>query len=137
VNWCGFYVLDTSTPSQLILGPFQGHVACQTIKFGKGVCGTAATKKETQIVPDVDQFPGHVACDSASKSEIVVPIIQTKVGEEEEKLVAIIDVDCAEMDGFDEQDREWLEKFALLIARSCDFQPLAWESDVLNGLKRL
>lgn len=137
MNWCGFYVLDPSTPSQLILGPFQGHVACQTITFGKGVCGTAATKKETQIVPDVDQFPGHIACDSASKSEIVVPIIQTKVGEEEGKLVAIIDVDCAEMDGFDEHDRGWLEKFALLIAKCCDFQPLAWESDLLNGLKRL
>jgi len=137
VNWCGFYVLDPITTSQLILGPFQGHVACQTITFGKGVCGTAAAKKETQIVPDVDEFPGHIACDSASKSEIVVPIIQTKIGEEEGKVVAIIDIDCAETDGFDEHDRKWLEKFALLIAKRCDFQPLAWESDVLAGLKRL
>ena len=137
MNWCGFYVLDPTTPSQLILGPFQGHVACQTITFGKGVCGTAATKKETQIVPDVDEFPGHIACDTASKSEIVVPILQTKLGEEEEKVVAIIDIDCGETDGFDERDREWLEKFALLIANCCDFQPPAWESDVLHCMKKL
>ncbi len=81
MNWCGFYVLDPSAPKQLILGPFQGHVACQTIAFGKGVCGTAAAGLKTQLVYDVDKFPGHIACDSASKSEIVVPIVQDgKVG---------------------------------------------------------
>jgi L-methionine (R)-S-oxide reductase len=76
VNWCGFYVVDLENPKQLILGPFQGHVACQTIAFGKGVCGTAAASLTTQLVEDVDEFPGHIACDSASKSEIVVPIMQ-------------------------------------------------------------
>lgn len=75
VNWAGFYVLDSSAREQLILGPFQGKVACQTIAFGKGVCGAAAATQETQLVPDVQLFPGHIACDGDSKSEIVVPII--------------------------------------------------------------
>lgn len=75
VNWAGFYVSDPSTPSQLILGPFQGKVACQTIAFGKGVCGAAAQSQKTQLVPDVEQFSGHIACDGDSKSEIVVPIV--------------------------------------------------------------
>ena len=75
MNWAGFYVLDASTPNQLILGPFQGKVACQTIAFGRGVCGAAAAKEVTQLVPDVEEFPGHIACDGDSKSEIVVPII--------------------------------------------------------------
>jgi L-methionine (R)-S-oxide reductase len=76
VNWAGFYVLDPAKPNQLILGPFQGQVACQTIAFGRGVCGTAAQKGVTQLIEDVDKFPGHIACDGASKSEIVVPIKQ-------------------------------------------------------------
>jgi len=76
VNWCGFYVIDPKNSSQLILGPFQGHVACQTILLGKGVCGTAAASRQTQLVPDVEKFPGHIACDANSRSEIVVPIIQ-------------------------------------------------------------
>jgi len=75
VNWAGFYVVYPEDPNLLILGPFQGHVACQTIRFGKGVCGTAATEKQTLRVKDVDQFPDHIACDSQSRSEIVVPII--------------------------------------------------------------
>lgn len=76
MNWAGFYVLDPSKPNQLILGPFQGQVACQTIAFGRGVCGAAAQTGLTQLVEDVDKFPGHIACDGASKSEIVVPIVQ-------------------------------------------------------------
>ena len=76
MNWAGFYVLDSSTPDQLILGPFQGKVACQTIAFGRGVCGAAAQSKQTQLVPDVEDFPGHIACDGDSKSEIVVPIVK-------------------------------------------------------------
>ena len=76
VNWAGFYVSDPSTPDQLILGPFQGKVACQTIAFGKGVCGTAAQSQKTQLVPNVEEFPGHIACDGDSRSEIVVPIIK-------------------------------------------------------------
>lgn len=77
VNWAGFYVADPSTPNQLVLGPFQGKVACQTIAFGKGVCGAAAQSQKTQLVPDVEQFPGHIACDGDSKSEIVVPILKS------------------------------------------------------------
>ncbi|KIW03524.1 hypothetical protein, variant 1 [Verruconis gallopava] len=90
-------------------------VACQTIAFGRGVCGTAAKEVKTQLVPNVDAFPGHIACDSASKSEIVVPIIQNG------KTVAIIDIDCAELEGFDEEDKEYLEKFSELISKSSDF----------------
>lgn len=76
MNWAGFYVLDPSSPNQLILGPFQGKVACQTIAFGRGVCGAAAESKQTQLVADVEKFPGHIACDGDSKSEIVVPILK-------------------------------------------------------------
>ncbi|GAP85821.2 putative gaf domain nucleotide-binding protein [Rosellinia necatrix] len=117
VNWAGFYTLDarkTAKP-QLILGPFQGKVACQTIVFGRGVCGTAASARATQLVPDVEKFPGHIACDGDSRSEIVVPVV---VGD---KVVAIIDVDCAVLDGFDDVDRLYLEKLAALVGRSCDW----------------
>lgn len=79
------------------------------------MCGTAASTKTTQLVPDVDAFPGHIACDGDSKSEIVVPIVVN------DKVVAIIDVDCAELNGFDEVDREWLEKLADLVGKSCDW----------------
>ncbi|EKG20945.1 hypothetical protein MPH_01809 [Macrophomina phaseolina MS6] len=115
VNWAGFYVLDPAAPEQLILGPFQGMVACQTIRFGKGVCGAAASTQQTQLVPDVEQFPGHIACDGASKSEIVVPIVQKG------KTVAIIDIDCAELEGFTEEDKKYLEDLAALLAEACDF----------------
>lgn len=81
VNWSGFYFLNPANPQQLLLGPFHGQVACQTIAFGRGVCGAAAKTMQTQLVPDVEKFPGHIACDGASKSEIVVPIIKEgKVG---------------------------------------------------------
>lgn len=81
VNWAGFYFTDPSNSSRLILGPFQGQVACQTIAFNRGVCGTAAATATTQLVEDVEKFPGHIACDGASKSEIVVPIVKAgKVG---------------------------------------------------------
>ncbi|KAK2755325.1 gaf domain nucleotide-binding protein [Colletotrichum kahawae] len=118
VNWAGFYVLDPKAPTSkpaLILGPFQGKVACQTIPFGSGVCGAAAATLQTQLVPDVDAFPGHIACDGDSKSEIVVPVVV------DGRLVAIIDVDCAQVDGFDEVDRVWLEKLAALLAASSDW----------------
>ncbi|KAI4739158.1 GAF domain-like protein [Aureobasidium sp. EXF-12298] len=115
-NWAGFYVLDPSSPSnQLILGPFQGKVACQIIRFGRGVCGTAASTKTTQLVADVEEFPGHIACDAESASEIVVPILQ------DGKVVAIIDIDCAVKNGFDDEDKKYLEELAELIAESCDF----------------
>ncbi|OAK95488.1 GAF domain-like protein [Phaeosphaeriaceae sp. SRC1lsM3a] len=115
VNWAGFYFTDPSQPTQLLLGPFQGQVACQTIAFGRGVCGAAAAKQTTQLVEDVEKFPGHIACDGASKSEVVVPIVVRG------KTVAIIDVDCAEMNGFTVEDQEALEELADLLARSCDF----------------
>ncbi|KAF2746284.1 GAF domain-like protein [Sporormia fimetaria CBS 119925] len=115
VNWAGFYVLDPSRPNQLILGPFQGQVACQTIGFNRGVCGAAARTGETQLIEDVDQFPGHIACDGASKSEIVVPVVQNG------RVVAIIDVDCAELNGFDMDDKAALEDLAALIAKASDF----------------
>ncbi|CAG7560491.1 unnamed protein product [Fusarium equiseti] len=116
-----FYVLDKSSKDpQLILGPFQGKVACQTIKFGKGVCGTAAATQETQLVRDVEEFPGHIACDGDSKSEIVVPILVAQ-DDGSKKLVAIIDIDCAELNGFDEVDKKHLEQLAALLATSCDW----------------
>lgn len=118
----GFYVLDrSSSRDQLILGPFQGKVACQTIAFGRGVCGTAAATATTQLVQDVDLFPGHIACDGDSKSEIVVPILSGDGGAGTQKVVAIIDVDCAALNGFDEVDKKYLERLAALISKSCDW----------------
>ena len=108
-------MLDSSAPNQLILGPFNGKVACQTIAFGRGVCGTAASANLTQLVPDVEEFPGHIACDGASQSEIVVPILV------DGKTVAIIDIDCAAKNGFDDIDRKYLEELARLLNRSCDW----------------
>jgi putative methionine-R-sulfoxide reductase with GAF domain len=94
-----------------------GRVACQTIPFGKGVCGDAAATAETQLVPDVEARPGHIACDGDTKSEIVVPIVL----EDGKKVVGVIDVDCADLKGFDEVDQRWLEKLARLLASSCDW----------------
>ncbi|RAK74464.1 GAF domain-containing protein [Aspergillus fijiensis CBS 313.89] len=132
VNWAGFYIRsdkfpalskDTTTAAagattvqpKLLLGPFQGRPACQEIRFGKGVCGTAAQDRATVVVPDVLEFPGHIACDASSRSEIVVPIL---VGGE---TVAIIDVDCTEPSGFDETDKKYLEELAGLLAECCDW----------------
>ncbi|KUI72562.1 Free methionine-R-sulfoxide reductase [Cytospora mali] len=102
-----------------------GKVACQTIAFGKGVCGTAAATQQTQLVPNVDDFPGHIACDGASKSEIVVPItvevLSPTEGDVERKVVAIIDIDCSEARGFDETDKKFLEALAELLGTSCDW----------------
>ena len=117
VNWAGFYVEDRSSAApQLVLGPFQGKVACQTILFGKGVCGTAAQTQRTQLVDDVEAFPGHIACDGDSRSEVVVPILGP-----DGRTVAIIDVDCTELKGFDEVDRRFLEKLGEVLSRSCDW----------------
>lgn len=99
--WTGFYRVDGN---QLVLGPFQGPVACTRIPFGRGVCGSAWKAGETIVVPDVDQFPGHIACSSASRSEIVVPV--RKNGE----IWGVLDIDSAELNTFDEVDRAWLEK---------------------------
>ena len=102
VNWVGFYVTEGN---QLVLGPFQGMPACVRIPFGRGVCGVAAETKTTQLVADVHQFPGHIACDSASNSEIVVPIIN------DGNVIGVLDIDSPEKNRFDEVDQRYLEKF--------------------------
>src|SRR5450432_776178 len=102
INWCGFYLLRGS---ELVLGPFQGKPACVRIPLGSGVCGTAAERRETLVVPDVLVFPGHIACDAASRSEIVVPIVV------DDRLVGVLDVDAPLPSRFDEEDRGGLEQF--------------------------
>lgn len=116
INWAGFYVTQKSNSEELILGPFQGKVACQLINYGKGVCGIAASTKETQVVPDVNKFPGHIACDGETKSEIVVPIVN-----DEGKCLGVIDIDCLEYNGFNEIDKVYLERLAKLIVSTCIF----------------
>jgi L-methionine (R)-S-oxide reductase len=101
ISWVGFYFYDGS---KLYLGPFQGKVACTQIKIGSGVCGTSAEKRETLIVPDVDKFPGHIACDVESKSEIVIPIIK------DDKLFGVLDLDSTEYNSFNETDKKYLEE---------------------------
>ncbi|MED9899864.1 MAG: GAF domain-containing protein [Bacteroidales bacterium] len=104
--WTGFYVVKGN---ELVLGPFQGPVACSRIPFGRGVCGTAWKRKESIVVPDVEQFPGHIACSSLSRSEIVVPVFR------DGKVVAVLDIDSINRNAFDETDRESLEKITGLI----------------------
>ncbi len=114
VNWAGFYFAQDD---ELILGPFQGKPACVRIPFGKGVCGKAAAEGSTILVPDVESFPGHIACDAASRSEIVVPLINWG------NVVGVLDVDSASPNRFDEDDREGLESVAavfLAAQRSSD-----------------
>lgn len=106
VNWAGFYRVDGE---QLVLGPFQGKVACIRIPFGKGVCGTAASTGETQLVADVHQFDGHIACDAASNSEIVIPVRVAG------QIVAVLDIDSVKYDRFDAQDQQGLESIVALI----------------------
>lgn len=102
--WTGFYVVDPDKPGELVVGPYQGTLGCLRIPFGKGVCGTVAARGETLIVPDVHAFPGHIACDSATNSEIVVPVFDGAG-----QLAAVLDVDSTETDAFDETDRAGLE----------------------------
>jgi L-methionine (R)-S-oxide reductase len=104
--WVGFYVVKQD---ELVLGPFQGPVACTRIRKGRGVCGTSWAEAKTLIVPDVEKFPGHIACSSLSKSEIVVPVI--KNGE----VVAVLDADSAEIDLYDETDKKYLEEIVKLV----------------------
>lgn len=108
--WVGFYMIKDD---ELVLGPFQGPVACTRIKIGKGVCGSAWEQKKTIIVPDVDLFPGHIACSSASKSEIVIPIIRNG------NVIGVLDVDSAELNSFDETDADYLQQ----ILDRIDFRP--------------
>ena len=104
--WTGFYLVRDK---MLVLGPFQGPVACTRIPFGKGVCGTAWARKETVVVPDVEEFPGHIACSSASRSEIVVPLMR---GDE---VLGVLDIDSRELATFDDEDAEGLAPIAALL----------------------
>jgi GAF domain-containing protein len=103
--WTGFYVVDAAKPDELVVGPYQGTLGCLRIPFGKGVCGTAAATRQTVIVPDVHAFPGHIACDSRSASEIVVPVFDARG-----RLVAVLDVDATEHAAFDDVDAVWLQR---------------------------
>ncbi len=112
INWAGFYLYKNN---ELVLGPFQGKPACVRIPIGKGVCGTAAAKREVQVVEDVELFPGHIACDSASRSEIVVPIIKN------ERLIGVLDIDSPVKSRFDELDAKGLSDFTGILNRYLDW----------------
>lgn len=104
--WTGFYRVCNE---ELVLGPFQGPIACTRIAYGKGVCGTAWERQETIVVPDVEEFPGHIACSSESRSEIVVPVWR------DYKVIAVLDIDSEQLGTFDETDKVWLEKIVSLL----------------------
>jgi GAF domain-containing protein len=112
VNWAGVYLLRGDA---LVLGPFQGKPACVRIALGAGVCGTSAARRQTLVVPDVHAFPGHIACDSASRSEIVVPLIDG------DRVIGVLDVDSPRADRFNENDRLMLEAVAALLVAGSDF----------------
>jgi L-methionine (R)-S-oxide reductase len=109
VNWVGFYFLKRG---ELVVGPFQGKPACVRIALGKGVCGTAAARRQTIVVPDVEAFPGHIACDSASRSEIVLPLVKNGA------LLGVLDLDSPVRERFDDQDRQGLERAAAVFLDS-------------------
>ena len=106
--WIGFYLVKNG---ELVLGPFQGDVACYRIRKGRGVCGTAWAEAKTQVVPNVEQFPGHIACSSLSKSEIVVPILQGN------EVIGVLDIDSDQLATFDETDRIYLEKMMEILSK--------------------
>merc|ERR1712227_184122 len=116
-NWTGFYF--RSSENTLQLGPFCGLPACQTLKFEKGVCGAAAAKNETLLVENVHDFPGHVACDAASNSELVVPLVY------EGRVVGVLDMDSPVINGFGNMDKKWCESIVKLVERESDFSRLA------------
>src|ERR1700722_14164713 len=115
LNWAGFYFLQGR---ELVLGPFQGKVACVRIALGQGVCGTAAERRETLIVPDVEAFPGHIACDAASRSEIVVPLIQ------DGRLLGVLDLDSFQLNRFDQDDGAGLNGIVSVLLQSADLHRL-------------
>lgn len=110
INWVGFYLIKEN---ELVLGPFQGKVACVRIKIGRGVCGTAVLEDKTQVVKDVHAFPGHIACDSASNSEVVIPM------HAEGKIVGVLDIDSPIKERFDEVDAYYLEKVVNILEQNC------------------
>jgi GAF domain-containing protein len=107
LNWCGFYLLHDN---ELVVGPFQGRPACVRISLGRGVCGAAAAQRKTLRVPDVADFPGHIACDPASRSEIVVPLLR------KDSLLGVLDLDSPQLDRFDAEDARGLEAFVAILA---------------------
>jgi GAF domain-containing protein len=115
LNWCGVYLLRGKA---LIVGPFQGKPACVHIPLGKGVCGTAAAEKRTIVVPDVHEFPGHIACDAASRSEIVIPLFGQSARTDGAALLGVLDLDSPKLARFDEEDRRGLEALAAVFMRS-------------------
>lgn len=118
INWAGFYLTETdeSTGKEyLLLGPFQGKTACIRIPSGRGVCGTALATDEIQLVKDVHEFPGHIACDSASNSEIVLPVHKNG------KVVGVLDIDSPELARFDEKDKDGLQKLVEILETACTF----------------
>jgi L-methionine (R)-S-oxide reductase len=102
--WTGFYRVDADRPEELVVGPYQGQLGCLRIAFGRGVCGTSAERRQVLIVPDVDAFPGHIACDSRSRSEVVLPVLDAQGG-----LLGVLDVDSAQLAAFDEVDATGLQ----------------------------
>lgn len=112
LNWAGFYLYDRDN-NDLVLGPFQGKVACMHIPMNKGVCGSAAYQRKTLVVDDVHQFEGHIACDSASNSEIVIPIIKNN------QLLGVLDIDSPNFNRFDNTDKTYLEKFIAILINFC------------------
>jgi len=110
--WTGFYVVDPFKPTELVVGPYQGTLGCLRIPFGRGVCGAAAASGQTQSVKDVHAFPGHIACDSRSNSEIVVPVYDVSGA-----LAAVLDVDSTELAAFDEEDQAGLESICRILLR--------------------
>jgi GAF domain-containing protein len=115
LNWAGFYLMKDG---ELVVGPFQGLPACVRIPLGKGVCGTAAAQRQTIVVPNVHAFPGHIACDSASNSEIVVPMIR------DGEVIGVLDLDSPKLERFDAQDREGLERFVAALLQGAEGGPL-------------
>ncbi len=104
-SWTGFYIVDPERPDELVVGPYQGTLGCLRIAFGKGVCGTAAAERRVQIVPDVEAFPGHIACDARTRSELVTPVIDAQ-----DRLVGVLDIDSAAPAAFDGLDAAWTER---------------------------
>lgn len=113
INWVGFYLMKNGS---LLLGPFQGNLACVHIQIGRGVCGTAVQEGTTQLVEDVHAFPGHIACDSASNSEIVIPL------KKDGKILGVLDIDSPVFSRFDQDDKMHLEKIAELLVMACDWK---------------
>ena len=112
--WTGFYIVDGEKPDELVIGPYQGSLGCLRIAFGRGVCGTAAATGQTQLVDNVHDFPGHIACDSRSVSEIVVPVFNPSG-----KLIAVLDIDSVKAANFDEIDQKYLEQIMAHIFGRC------------------